>query len=81
MVFIECTSPRAVLFERSARRTRSRYRVSDADPAIVLRERQAWDPLDEVAASAHVALRTDRPISEIVGDVLALLDRRLLALG
>jgi predicted kinase len=80
-VFLECEAPRAVLLKRAARRTRSHNRVSDADVAIVMRERQAWDPLDEVAASAHVALRTDRSIDEIVGDVLALLDRRLLALG
>ena len=80
-VFLECEAPRAVMLKRAARRTRSRNRVSDADAAIVMHEREAWDPLDEVAASAHVALRTDRPIREIVGDVLALLDRRLLALS
>jgi aminoglycoside phosphotransferase family enzyme/predicted kinase len=79
-VFVECEAPRAVLLKRAAGRTRSRNRVSDADAAIVMHERRAWDPLDEVAASAHVALRTDRPIREIVGDVRALLDRRLLAL-
>jgi aminoglycoside phosphotransferase family enzyme/predicted kinase len=80
-LFIECEAPRAVLIDRAARRTRSRNRVSDADIAIVLREQRAWEPLDEVPGSAHVSLRTDRSLDEIVGDVLALLDRRLLALG
>jgi hypothetical protein len=81
VVFIECVAPRAVLIDRAARRTRKRSRVSDADVATVLREQQAWDPLDEVPGSAHMSLRTDRSMHEIVGDVLALLDRRLLALG
>ncbi len=81
VLFIECRAPRSVLLERAARRARERHRVSDADAAIVLREQHAWEPLDEVRASAHVALRTDRPIREILGDVLALLDRRLLELG
>jgi hypothetical protein len=43
----------------------------------VLHERETWEPLDELPASAHLALRTDRPLEEIVDDVLALLDRRL----
>jgi uncharacterized protein len=81
VLFIECDAPRSVLVERAARRVRSRNRVSDADVSIVLREQHAWEPLDEVPGSAHLALRTDRPIREIVGDVLALLDRRLLELG
>jgi hypothetical protein len=60
---------------------RNRNRVSDADVSVVLREQQAWEPLDEVPGRAHLALRTDRSIREIVGDVLALLDRRLLEPG
>jgi hypothetical protein len=55
--------------------------VSDADVAVVLREQQKWEPLDEVPANAHLALRTDRPLDQTVGDVLALLDRRLLELA
>jgi hypothetical protein len=55
--------------------------VSDADVVVALREQRAWEPLDEVPAAAHVALRTDRRLDDIVGDALALLDRRLLELG
>lgn len=78
MLFIECQAPRVVLAERAARRARDPQRVSDADVAVTLREQQAWEPLDELPAAAHIVLRTDRDVDQIVGDVLALLDRRLL---
>lgn len=79
LLFVECQAPRPVLAERAAHRDHDPERESDADLAIVIREQEAWEPLDELRASAHVALRTDRPMDEIVGDLLALLDRRLLA--
>lgn len=78
LLFIECLAPAAVLAERAARRQRDRERVSDADLDVVLREQRSWEPLDEVPAEAHLALRTDRAPGVIAGDVLALLDRRLL---
>ena len=77
LLFIECDASRAILVQRAARRDREPLRVSDAGLGVALRERETWEPLDEVPASAHVALRTDRPLDAIVGDVLALLDRRL----
>ena len=43
----------------------------------MIREQAAWDPLDEVPAEAHLVVRTDRPVPEIVADVMALLDQRL----
>lgn len=70
-----------MLAARAARRDRGLARVSDADAGVVRRERHSWEPLDEVPAGAHLALRTDRPLEEVVGDVLALLDRRLPELG
>jgi aminoglycoside phosphotransferase family enzyme/predicted kinase len=79
LLFIECQAPRAVLEKRARQRERDPESVSDADAAIVLRELDRWEPLDEVPAGAHLALRTDRPAEQIVSDVLALLDRRLLA--
>ncbi len=78
LLFVECRAPRAVLAERAARRECDPQRVSDADATIVQRELERWEPLDEVPASAHLALRTDRPLAQIVQDALALLDRRLL---
>jgi predicted kinase len=80
-VFVECQAPSAVLAERAKRRDRDPRRVSDADTAVVMREQGSWEPLDEVAAGAHLALRTDRPLEQIIGDVLALLDRRLQELA
>ena len=79
LVFIECQAPRAILAERAARRERDPHRVSDADAAVVMREQQSWEPLDEVPANAHLALRTDRRLEDIMSDVLALLDSRLAA--
>jgi aminoglycoside phosphotransferase family enzyme/predicted kinase len=79
-VFLECQAPRAVATERARRRERQPTRASDADLEVVIRERQSWEPLEEVPAPAHLVLRTDRPLEEIVGDVLALLDRRLSSL-
>jgi hypothetical protein len=77
LLFVECLAPRPVLCERAAARQRDHRRVSDADLSVVIREQAAWDRLDEVAADAHLSLRTDRPVAEIVADVMALLDRRL----
>jgi uncharacterized protein len=81
LVFLECQAPRSVLAARAGQRANDRERVSDADAAIALREQRAWEPLEEVPGDAHIALRTDRPLDEIVGDTLALLDRRLLRLS
>ena len=58
-----------------------RNRVSDADVAVVMREYQAWGRLEDVPGRGHLLLRTDRATREIAGDVLALLDRRLLDLS
>jgi predicted kinase len=79
LVFVECCAPDAVLARRAVRRERDRTEVSDADAAVVMRERTSWEPLDEVPVTRHVSLRTDRPLAEIVGDLVALLDRRLVA--
>lgn len=77
-LFVECRAPRAVLGERAVRRERERGRISDADREIVMREYATWEPLDEVPPDAHLALRTDRAVEHLIGDVVALLDRRLL---
>ena len=80
VVFIECQAPGSVLAERAEQRKHDRDRVSDAGLAVVLREQSRWDALDEVPASAHLTVRTDRPVEQITADVLALLDRRLAEL-
>jgi aminoglycoside phosphotransferase family enzyme/predicted kinase len=81
VVFIECRAPVSVLAERASRRAREPDRVSDADVGIAVLEQQAWEPLDEVPASRHLVLRTDRPVEETLAEVLALLDGRLALLA
>lgn len=80
-VFVECLVPEAVLLARGRRREHERNRISDADLAIVQRERGRWEPLDEVSPGAHLPLRTDRPTEDILADLRALLDSRLVASG
>jgi uncharacterized protein len=80
-LFIECLAPAAVLAERAADRESEPGRISDADAEVVEREQRSWEPLDDVPGSAHLAVRSDRPVEQVVGDVLALLDRRLVELA
>ncbi len=75
-VVIECRAPDAVLESRA--RSRQRHpTASDATATVARRERARWEPLDEVAADDHLAVRTDRPVERIAADVAALLDRWL----
>ena len=66
-----------MLAERAALRDRQPRRVSDASLSVVVRERSAWEPLDELRPEAHVTLRSDRPVEAQLADLLALLDRRI----
>jgi uncharacterized protein len=79
LLFVECRAPADVLAERARARDRDRDRVSDATLEVVMRERDSWEALDEVAPVDHIALRTDRAVEGIAGDLAALLDRRLCA--
>lgn len=75
--FVECTAPAELVAERAARRQLDPARVSDATPAIAARQRREFEPLDEVAPEAHLLLRTDRPLDDIVGALEDWLDLRL----
>ena len=75
-VFVECRAPAAVLAERAAARERDPSRVSDAGADLAERQRLEFEPLDDVPAARHLALRTDRPVEEVADDVEALLDAR-----
>lgn len=81
LLFVECLAPAELLVERARARERDPARVSDATVEVVMRERRAWDPLDELAALDHVALRTDRCVESVIADLEALLDERLLVRG
>lgn len=80
VLFVECRAPVPVLAERAARRDRQPRRVSDASVAVVMREADAWEPLDELPPEAHVMLRSDRAVEAQVADLMALLDTRIGAL-
>lgn len=70
VLFVECTAPDAVLEARLAARGSDPGAVSDADAAVLARQRVAREPLDEIAPEKHVLLGTDRP----VGDCVAMIE-------
>jgi aminoglycoside phosphotransferase family enzyme/predicted kinase len=76
VVFVECRVPRAVLEERSSARLGDPRRVSDATPALAMRQLGEFAPLDEVAPDAHLIIRTDREPSLLVAEVADALDSR-----
>jgi hypothetical protein len=76
-LFVECSAPARVVAEQAARRELDPARVSDATPAIAAHQRTEFEPLDEVAPEAHLPLRTDRPLEELVGALEDWLDLRL----
>ena len=78
-LFVECVAPAAVVAERAARREHDPDRVSDATAAIAARQLAEFEPLDEVPPRAHLTLRTDRPVEELLADVEAWLDARLVS--
>jgi aminoglycoside phosphotransferase family enzyme/predicted kinase len=75
-LFVECLAPADVVAERARRRQQDRGRVSDATAAIALRQLAEFDPLDEVAAEAHLPLRTDRGVEHVLARLEADLDLR-----
>ena len=53
--------------------------LSDATVEIAIRQLAEFEPLDEVPPRAHLTLRTDRPVEELLADVEAWLDARLVS--
>jgi aminoglycoside phosphotransferase family enzyme/predicted kinase len=76
LLFVRCEAPAHVLARRAETREYDPARVSDADLEVVLRERAAWEPLDEVPADACLTLRTDRDVEATLTDLTALVDQR-----
>jgi uncharacterized protein len=74
-VYVECRAH--VLERRARRRQEAPQRVSDATPEIAVMLGHEFQPLDEIDADRHITLRTDRPVSETVADLVALLDERM----
>jgi aminoglycoside phosphotransferase family enzyme/predicted kinase len=76
-VYVECRAPAAVIAERARRRERDPRSTSDATADLATGQLAGLEPLDEVAAHLHVAVRTDQPLAEVVDEVEAALDARL----
>jgi aminoglycoside phosphotransferase family enzyme/predicted kinase len=76
---IECVAPAAVLLARAAARERMADRISDADAAVVAGQLGHFEPLDELPASNHALLRTDRPHAELVSEAALLVAQRATA--
>ena len=72
--FVSCTAPTDVLRRRVLRRARDPLRVSDATGAVLERQLARRDPLDEVPASRHLVVRTDRRIDDVADLVQAAWD-------
>lgn len=73
-MFVECRVPAAVARERAVRRMADPARVSDATPELALVQHAAFEALDEISAARHLAVRTDRPIGEVLAVIAAALD-------
>ena len=76
-VFVECRAPASVLLDR-VRRRRPGDDASDATAGIVESQVAEFEPLDEVRAGRHLPLRADRAVDEVLADLEAALDARLL---
>jgi len=77
LLFVECSAPASVLVSRVRARELQPQATSDATLEVVLAQTGTWEDLQEVDAEAHLALRSDRPVQRLLGDLLAMLDRRL----
>jgi hypothetical protein len=73
-VFVECRAPGRVVAERARSREADPNRVSDATAEIAAAQSAEFEPLDELPASRHLLLRTDRPVEELVLELEAALD-------
>jgi predicted kinase len=67
VVFVQCDAPTHVLVRRAIGRQHRERHGSDATLAVVLREHSRWEALDEVRGDAHLIIRADRPVAEVVG--------------
>jgi aminoglycoside phosphotransferase family enzyme/predicted kinase len=78
-VFVECRAPASVLAARAEARTAGRDQPSDAGSSVALAQRRSFEPLDEVEPKRHIALRSDRPVTDVADELEAALDGRLFA--
>ena len=80
-VWLECRAPERLRLERAAARMRDTGRISDADPAVAARQREEWEPLEEVPCARRVVVDTDRTPAAVLRAAAAALDDRGRATG
>lgn len=81
-VVIECRAPGAVLQARAQSREHDAGRISDAGPEIAERLHRDFEPIeDDIAPDRHFMVRTDRPETEVLEALVAVLDLHLARAG
>ena len=76
-VVIECRAPLSVRLARADRRIGDSRAYSDADARVVRRQSDDGGLVEAVPPAQHVPLRTDRPVTEALDDLTAVIDGRL----
>jgi len=76
-VVVECRAPLSVRLERAHRRVSDAHNLSDADTRVVGRQSDDGGLVEDVPAAQHIALRTDRAVTDALDDLAAVLDARL----
>jgi predicted kinase len=75
LLFVECRASPGVLLARVSARQRESGRISDADAAVVRRQLEEHEPLDEVPEGARAELLTKAPIDELVATIEGFVDQ------
>ena len=70
-----CEAPPELLVRRAAARAGRATAISDAGPAVAVALAEGFEPPDELDEERVCHVRTDRPVTELLGDVAAWLDR------
>lgn len=76
VLFVECRADEAEVMRRLVERARLAGEASDADPAVYLRQRADFTPLDEIPEEARVGVDTTREPEKLAAEVERELDRR-----
>jgi hypothetical protein len=76
VLFVECRAAADVMVQRAQRRLADPARESDAGPDLSLSQLALFEPLDEVPATQHVVLRTERPVGQLIDELEEIVDER-----
>ena len=76
-LIVECRASSDVLLARAREREREPGSVSDAGPAVVVRQLGELEPFAEVPAEARMQLVTEAPPAQLVAEIEAFIDRSI----